>query len=121
MKLFGRLRRWIEDHFEPREFDSVIRVSELHDVPDDLDFKAIYVAGTVKAPKWAVFMCPCERPHRVTLSLQSSHPQRWRISDRRPGPTIFPSVDVRDWQRCHFWVKRGQVRWVPSWPEQSAS
>ncbi len=117
MKLIARVQRWVEDRFGPREFERVVRVSELHDVPDHLDPKSIYVAGTVKVPKWAVFICPCEHPHRVTLSLQSSHAERWRITDRRPGPTISPSVDVLDSRRCHFWVKRGQVQWVPPWQD----
>lgn len=117
MKLITRVQRWVEHRFGPRKFDLVVRVPELHDVPDELDPKSIYVAGTVNVPKWAVFTCPCDRPHRVTLSLQSSHPERWRIIDQRPGPTIFPSVDVLDWRRCHFWVKKGQVRWVPAWQD----
>ena len=115
--MLSRIRRWIEDRLAQREFERVVHVPELHDVPDDLDPTSIYIAGTVKLPKWAVFMCPCERPHRVTLSLQPSDPERWRVMDQRPGPTIFPSVDVSDWRRCHFWVKKGRVRWVASWPD----
>jgi hypothetical protein len=117
MKLISRVQRWLDERFGPREFERVMRVPELHDVPEQLDPKAIYVAGTATVPKWAVFMCPCEHPHRVTLSLQTSHDDSWRVTDHRPGPSIFPSVDVLDWQRCHFWVRRGQVRWIPAWQD----
>lgn len=117
MRVLAAVQHWIQDRFGPREFERIVRVPELHDVPDELDLKAIYVAGAANVPKWAVFMCPCERPHRVTQSLQSSHSERWRITDQRPGPTISPSVDVNVWRRCHFWVKKGHVRWVPSWRE----
>jgi hypothetical protein len=115
MKLITRVQRWVGERFGRREFERIIRVPELHDVPELLAPKAIHVAGTVNVPKWAVFMCPCEHPHRVTLSLQSSHSASWRVADQGPGPSISPSVDVLDWRRCHFWVRKGQVRRVPAW------
>lgn len=117
MSVIQRIQRWLLDTFGPRDFNRVIAVDELYDVPERLEQKAIYVAGSVDSPKWAVFGCPCERPHRIVLSLQRSHPQRWRVKDERAGPTIYPSIDAIEWRRCHFWIQRGRVHWVPAWQD----
>lgn len=98
----------------PAHFRRVVHVWELPDVPTVLAADAIYVAGRDALPKWAVFRCPCERGHRVTLPLQG-YP-RWSVRYRRGGPTMSPSVDVRgDWsggRRCHYGIRNGRVTWV---------
>lgn len=110
--------RWLFRRGVPPHFRRIARVSELPDVPAVLAPDAIYVVGSDAMPKWAVFRCPCQRGHPVTLRLQPGR-SSWRVSNVRGGPSISPSVDVRgDWkggERCHYWVRRGVVHWVPAW------
>jgi hypothetical protein len=117
MTLLRRIRQLFLGWLEPAEFNRVVRVGELYHVPDQLDRRTVYVAGSVDHPKWAVFLCPCEHPHRIALSLQPSHPKRWRVVEEQAGPTIHPSIDALDWKRCHFWISKGRVRWVPAWQD----
>lgn len=97
---------------DDRQFRTVIRVPELRDVPEVLDPHILYVAGSRALPKWAVLLCPCERPHQVTLSLQPTHRHRWRVRDGWRGPSLYPSIDVANWRRCHYWVRDGRIIWV---------
>ena len=116
--------RWIASWLRPRdsdlEFPKTTEVAELHDVPEDLEPGVIYIAGTTILRKWVVFACPCERPHRVTLSLQPNHRPHWRVRVGLGRATIYPSVDVREWRRCHYTIRDGRVQWVPDWPEREA-
>src|SRR4051812_36084644 len=101
MNLIRRIAEWFRRPKSNPEFPITREVDGIAEIPDNLDPRAIYVAGTPSRAKWAVFMCPCERPHRITLSLQSSHRPHWRVRVRDGRATIFPSVDARDWRRCH--------------------
>lgn len=107
-----RLRHWVRDRLGRPYFRRTAYVEELYEVPNVLDPATMYVAGTPGAPKWVVFACPCGRGHRVVLSLQRSHRTRWRLVVDRGTPTIWPSVDVVEARRCHYWIRRGRVRWV---------
>jgi hypothetical protein len=102
----------------PPHFRRIARVPELPDMPDELAADIIYVVGSEAAPKWAVLLCPCERGHPVTLRLQPGR-SSWRVTHGRRDPSIYPSIDVRgDWKggaRCHYWVRQGEVHWVPEW------
>lgn len=113
MNLLRRIAGWFKRSQGDLVFPKARAVGTISDVPDDLDQSVFYIAGTSSLPKWAVFICPCERPHRVTLSLQSSHRPHWRVRIRSGRVTVWPSVDVRDWRRCHYWIRDGRVQWVP--------
>jgi hypothetical protein len=115
MALIGFLDRLVRRvlHLKPRrQFVRVHLVPELHDVPELLDSKTVYVAGSLELPKWAVLTCPCPRHHPVTLSLQRPHRVWWSIRQGDGGPTIHPSIDVQAEERCHYWVRDGRVTWV---------
>jgi hypothetical protein len=91
-------------------------VSELYDVPEDMSAETVYVAGTPERMKWAVFVCPCDFGHDITVSLQEEDHPHWRLRVDRGRPTIYPSIDVLDGRRCHYWIIRGRVQWAPSAP-----
>lgn len=121
VNLLRRIASWLRPPDVDREFPRTLEVGELHDVPYDLDPRVIYIAGMTNLRKWAVFACPCDRPHRVTLSLQLSHRPHWSVRVRAGRATIFPSVNVRDLRRCHYTIRDGRVQWVPHWLEREAA
>jgi hypothetical protein len=91
-RLFGRVVR-------RQRFHHVVTVDELHSIPSSLDPSVMYVAGTGR-PKWAVFTCPCDTGHIITLSLQESHTPRWRLLGDARSPSIHPSIDVAGGRRA---------------------
>jgi hypothetical protein len=107
-KFLARLRERFRRPFVRR----IVHVGELYDVPETLDPATFYVAGSAAAPKWAAFLCPCGTGHQVILSLQRSHSPSWRLTVRAGKPTIWPSVDILDARRCHYWIQAGRVHWV---------
>lgn len=102
--------------FFPARFRRTVFVPELYDVPEQLNTDTFYVAGSPRYMKWAVFACPCDRGHHVTLSLQEGDYPRWRLQVDHGRPTVYPSIDVLEEPRCHYWIVRGRVRWAPSPP-----
>lgn len=63
---------------------------------------------------WAVAMsCPCGCGQRVELPLIREATPRWRLehSDGH-GPSLFPSVWLREGCRAHYHVRGGKVVWV---------
>ena len=117
MGLLPRLRAWVEAHLSRPYFSHIERVAELSAVPSKLARGTMYVAGPEQRPKWATFLCPCERGHVVSLTLQQSHWPHWRIDLTSGLPTVYPSVDVRQDPRCHYLVRGGGVTWV-TWDEE---
>jgi hypothetical protein len=120
VSVLRRITAWLRGAPDrSRQFPKITEVAALVEVPDDLDPHVIYLVGSSTLRKWAVFACPCERSHRVTLSLQTSHRPHWRVRIRSRGITISPSVDVREWRRCHYWIRDGRVDWVPDFRDRS--
>lgn len=112
MRLLRALFRAIRNLFPRRQwFKSTIWVAEADDLPDRMRDRILYAVGTPERPKWAAFACPCRSGHDITLSLQPKRYPFWRLS-LAGGVSLWPSVDVREERRCHFWVRRGRVRWV---------
>jgi len=110
-----RLRGW----FERPHLRRVERVEELSDVPEYMERDVVVLAGPAARPKWAVFLCPCGRGHRV--SLQSTHWPRWQLRLDRGRPTFFPSIDVPNEDRCHFLIVNGRIRWARTSSQRSNS
>ena len=108
---FDAVVRRIRAAFDRPHFRRVVTVAELHDVPEHIGPHDVYIAGAAR-PKWIALLCPCPRPHRVVLSLQSTHQHAWRVFMERGFPTVVPSVDVYAWRRCHYVIRAGRVRWV---------
>jgi hypothetical protein len=81
------------------------------EVPGSIRRHTIAIVGTVSAPKWALFECPCGTNHRVVLNLAPSQWPCWTIEKRDAGINMAPSVDVREGRRCHYWVRGGRVTW----------
>lgn len=112
MKWLGALFRRIRSLFAPRRwFRSTAWVAEADELPEQMHERTVYLVGTRQRRKWAAFVCPCCSGHTVTLNLQPSRYPFWRVSMSN-GISLWPSVDVRGEERCHFWVRRGRVYWT---------
>lgn len=85
----------------------------MEEVPDPLPRQTIAVVRTPKHLKWAVFECPCGHRHRIMLNLDQRRDPAWTLTQTDP-PSFHPSVDSRGHRRCHFWLRRGRIYWVPA-------
>jgi hypothetical protein len=105
-----RRRRWTAPRVKHvREYD------RRSDVPSDLPCRTLAIV--TGSPGWAIFECPCGTAHdriEVLLSARSDLPA-WRLDMSEPKPTLHPSIDSQGERRCHFWLQRGKVLWVPDW------
>ena len=111
MGVISRLASWARRRFSQPHFRRVLVINSVADVPERVEGGTIVLVGSER-PKWAIFDCPCAAGHRVTLNLQPLHWPVWKVDLRGERVTIWPSVDVRDARRCHYFVIDGVVRWV---------
>jgi hypothetical protein len=92
----------------------VYTVDAADEIPDTLPQLGAVLVGTSREPRWIAFDCPCHDNHRVMLNLDCRRRPTWRMTSATPL-TIRPSVDaLRGAKRCHYFVSKGKVRWVPN-------
>lgn len=78
----------------------------------DVKERTLYCVHSQNLPRWALFRCPCNCGHVITLSLQAAHNPRWRVSKGRQGhPTLNPSIWRNTGCLSHFWVDDGRIIW----------
>lgn len=94
----------------PAKYTGVIEAAGRDQLPARMHPRRVYVLGS--PAKWAILECPCGRGHQIQLNL--AHPGRaqWTLMNDAKGPTLRPSIDVRDARRCHFWLRNGTVEWA---------
>lgn len=102
-----RRRRWSA----PR-VSSVEYYRSVAELPKLIRRRTIAIVRSEGRYKWVAFECPCGYGHRVLLNLDPGRKPSWNLVRERP-PTINPSIDVQEARRCHFWIKSGQIQWVP--------
>jgi hypothetical protein len=107
-QLINLLRRCRDE--PPARYTRVVEAAGREQLPDHLHPRRVYALGT--PPKWAILECPCGRGHQIQLNL--AHPGRaqWTLLTESQGPSLRPSIDVRDIRRCHFWLRNGTVHWA---------
>jgi Family of unknown function (DUF6527) len=87
-----------------------IHLSGREALPQLLNPRCLYLVG--EPPKWAIFRCPCGTGHQIDLNLAHAGRPRWNVTfNPQNRPSLRPSVDVQDEERCHFWLTAGEVRW----------
>lgn len=89
--------------------------AERHNLPSLPRANEIAIAGTPENPKWALLDCPCGRGHTILLPMSSSKDPHWTMTlNDQQNPSFSPSIDRnRDQeQRCHFWIRNGEVHWA---------
>ncbi|WP_394345765.1 DUF6527 family protein [Flaviaesturariibacter aridisoli] len=61
---------------------------------------------------WALFQCPCGCKDITTLSLQTIHAKRWRVTlSQNRRPSLSPSVARIVGCFSHYWIDDGRVYW----------
>jgi hypothetical protein len=88
------------------------RIVYVTDQPDLLEPKTIYAVGADGHLWHLAFACPCGCGTPVALNVLPDDEPRWSFEDDRGTPTIVPSVERRTGCRSHYFITRGQVRWV---------
>jgi Family of unknown function (DUF6527) len=83
------------------------------EIPSEIPTYGAVVVGSSKRPTWIAFDCPCCRGHRVMLNLDYRRYPYWTLAATRPI-SLRPSIDAMvDGRRCHYFVHRGKVHWIP--------
>ena len=66
--------------------------------------------GSIK--KWACLKCPGGCGEVINLSLNPDRRPRWTVcEDIWSRPSVYPSVHQQSHCGCHFWIKKGRIRW----------
>ena len=87
-------------------------VGAADEIPDQLPAKGVILVGMEDNPTWAALDCPCRRGHQLLVNLDRSRRPVWTIDSIKPL-TIRPSIaDTTFDRQCHFWVRRGRIRWA---------
>jgi hypothetical protein len=82
------------------------------EIPDRIAARTAVVVQSGDRRTWIAFDCPRHRGERIMLNLSTSRRPCWRINEE-PKLTLYPSIDAfHSEDRCHFWIKRGRLRWV---------
>lgn len=82
------------------------------DEPETITDKTVFIIGE-RPNFWKVcFKCPCGCNEVISLNLLKKASPCWRFSIRWSSITIYPSIWRRVGCKSHFYIRRGQVRWV---------
>jgi predicted RNA-binding Zn-ribbon protein involved in translation (DUF1610 family) len=96
--------------------DFIAKIVSQHPTPEQIKSGQIFIVRDSGLWKWACFQCPaCGETILLSLS-QVRHP-RWKVTlDCLNRPTLHPSIRQTDGQKCHFWIRKGKVRWCHDFP-----
>ena len=84
----------------------------LHDLPDVLVPRRIYLVGDESQPWAAALLCPCGCGATIQLSLVSEDSPSWRAKRHFSGSmTLHPSIWRKRDCRSHFFLRRGRIVW----------
>jgi hypothetical protein len=88
------------------------RVAYVPEEPDHFEPWTVYALGE-DGHLWALaFACPCGCGASVALNLLPDDEPCWSFEDESGVPTIRPSVERHTGCRSHYFITRGQLRWV---------
>lgn len=104
--------RWPFRAWPRRRLTRVVPVETQLAVPDRIKRDTVVVVTAGGHAKWAVFECPCERGHQVSLNLDRTRRPYWRMVESARGISISPSVRFESDPYCHYTIREGVVRWA---------
>jgi Family of unknown function (DUF6527) len=99
----------------PKYFGTIVFVEGISEVPDDIG-KDVYIVRRARRNIWVVFMCPCDKSHRLTVNLSASRKPYWRAKTKQGNFSLSPSIWLDDDCYSHFWVDNHRVVWVTDRP-----
>lgn len=90
----------------------VASVDAADEIPARLPRKGAVLVGSRRQPKWLAFDCPCQRAHRVMVTLDTAHRPYWTVTGGF-FLNLWPSVDDRTaGRRCHYIIRNGRTHWA---------
>ena len=115
MAVIRKLIGWCQTLSLPwRAWHVVHFVDAADEIPNQIPNKGVVIVGVPERMSWAAFDCPCKRRHRLMVNLDGSRRPAWSVTSTKPL-TIHPSIDdIYEGQQCHFFVRRGRIRWANS-------
>ena len=89
-----------------------LQVVDKHPNFEDACDKNLFLIKNGKLKKMVCFLCPGRCRKKIVLPLSVSFKPNWQIHiDWLKRPSIEPSIRVSNSCRCHYWIKKGQVKW----------
>jgi hypothetical protein len=108
-----RAGRWLDWIPWPwRKWRVVVTVEAADEIPRRLPKHGAALVLRAGRPTWIAFECPCKRGHQIMVNLDKARSPKWELTNRSPL-TLAPSInDAAGGRRCHFFVRKGRIRWV---------
>jgi len=111
MKLFAWLKKQSALRKVPKYFGQVRFVERVSDVPDEIS-KDVYIVRRGSKYIWVVFMCPCEKNHRLTVNLSPARKPFWRAKISHGDFSLSPSIWLAEDCHSHYWIDNHRIYWV---------
>lgn len=104
---------WRRRHRNSARINKIRAFPSTAALPKQLGRQVLAIAGDPSA--WAVMECPCGHGHRLQVRIRPHVSTAvWSLRESERGPSLSPSIDFESAdRRCHFWLDKGRVRWVP--------
>lgn len=108
MKIKEFIHGWLKNETHKSFYKKIVFVTSILDIPEDTSLD-VYIVGTPKKQKWAVFKCPCLK-HRIEVNLMPNKHPSWEATVKRGRLSLWPSVVVsRHPCQSHFWLKQNNI------------
>ncbi|MEU0879531.1 DUF6527 family protein [Lentzea sp. NPDC005914] len=111
-RLMLRLRKLPGSRHLPWPYIVAGHADAADEIPEKLVARTAVTVQSGDRHTWVAFDCPRHPNERIMLNLSTSRRPCWRINSEQPF-TLYPSVDAtHSGGRCHFWVRRGRLKWA---------
>lgn len=95
-----------------RRPDLIGHTMNQHPTPDELPSGSLVLVKNGQYLKWACFRCPGGCGEKLQLSVNVNQRPHWTVQlDWLRRPSVTPSIRQLNTCRCHFWIKKGVVKW----------
>lgn len=92
--------------------DILVRFTNTHPLPEDVEFGVMHVVASGNRWKWAYFRCPSKYEEIIQLCLMTDYFPSWKLSvDFLLRPTLTPSVRQVSGSYAHFFVHCGKIQY----------
>src|SRR4051812_37937090 len=111
MNIFGWFKKRKVLRTAPKYFGHVLFVERISEIPNEIG-RDVYIVRRGTRDIWAVFMCPCEQRHRLTINLSTSRRPYWKAKSNPEHFSLFPSVWLKEDCFSHFWIEDHRIFWA---------